>query len=386
MRAESESVASAFDLSYHDLTPDQQLLFRRLGLHSGSDFDAYIGAALSGLDLGPTQRLLDDLYLHHLIEEPTRGRYRMHDLIREQARALAAQDSTADNEAAIDRLLSYFLHTAINAAAHIAGRTPVPAPPPVEHPPVWTPDFPTSAESLAWLRAERTNLDSAVDRAVSRTIPPVAIHLPIVLTQFLRGQGYWEQAIALNRSAEAVARKVNDRAGEALALWSRSSIHRVSGEYPTAIACLERAITLHRGLGNRLGEANDLYELGVLQRLACDYAADAATQTEARRIYRELGNNLGEANTFHEMGIAKWLAGDLSGSLESQSHARDLYRESHNDIGLAAAYGEIALVNNSAGNYAVAATNVASSLSLNQEMETGTPRLTRSCLSERRNI
>jgi tetratricopeptide (TPR) repeat protein len=368
MRAESESVTSAFDLSYHDLTSDQQLLFRRLGLHPGSDFDAYIGAALSGLDLRATQRLLDDLYNHHLIDEPGRGRYRMHDLLREQARTLAAQDSAADNEAAIDRLLSYFLHTAINAAGHIAGRMPAQAPPPVEPPPAWSPSFSTAAESLAWLRAERTNLHSAVDSAVSRTIPQVAIYLPVVLTPFLRGQGFWEQAIALNRNAEAVARTVNNRYGEALALWSRSSIHRVSGEYPAAIACLEQAIVLHRGLGDRLGEASDLYELGVLRRLAYDYAADEATQTEARRIYRELGNSLGEANTFHEMGIAKWLMGDLSGSLESQLRARDLYRESDNSNGLAAAYGEIALVNNSAGNYPVAATNVASSLSIHREV------------------
>ena len=367
MRAESESVTSAFDLSYHDLTSDQQLLFRRLGLHPGSDFDAYIGAALSGLDLRATQRLLDDLYNHHLVDEPGRGRYRMHDLLREQARTLAAQDGAAENEAAIDRLLTYFLHAAINAAGHIAGRMPAQAPPPVAHPPAWSPTFSAATESLAWLRAERTNLHSAVDTAVSR-IPQVAIYLPIVLTPFLRGQGFWEQAIALNRSAEAVARTVNDRSGEALALWSRSSIHRVSGEYPAAIACLEQAIGLHRGLGDRLGEASDLYELGLLRRLAYDYAADEATQTEARRIYRELGNSLGEANTFHEMGIAKWLMGDLSGSLESQLRARDLYRESGNSNGLAAAYGEIALVNNSAGNYPVAATNVASSLSMHREV------------------
>ena len=368
MRAESESVTSAFDLSYQDLTSDQQLLFRRLGLHPGSDFDAYIAAALSGLDLGTAQRLLDDLYNHHLIDEPGRGRYRMHDLLREQARTLAARDSAAANEAAVDALLSYFLHTAINAAGHVAGRIPAQIPPPVEHPPVWSPSFSTAPESLAWLKAERTNLHSAVDSAVSRTIPQVAIYLPVVLTPFLRGQGFWEQAIALNRSAEAVARTVNDRSGEALALSSRSSIHRVSGEFPAAITCLEQAIVLHRGLGDRLGEASDLYELGVLRRLTCDYVGDEATQTEARRLYRELGNSLGEANTFHEMGIAKWLMGNLSGSLKSHLRARDLYRESDNSNGLAAAYDEIALVNNSTGDYTVAATNAASSLNIHREV------------------
>jgi hypothetical protein len=33
MHAENLSVAAAFDMSYHDLSHDQQRLFRRLGLH-----------------------------------------------------------------------------------------------------------------------------------------------------------------------------------------------------------------------------------------------------------------------------------------------------------------------------------------------------------------
>ena len=48
MAAENVSVAAAFDLSYADLTPGQQLLFRRLGLHPGTDIDAYAAAALVG--------------------------------------------------------------------------------------------------------------------------------------------------------------------------------------------------------------------------------------------------------------------------------------------------------------------------------------------------
>ena len=51
MRAENLSVAAAFDLSYQDLTPGQQRLFRRLGLLPGPDFDAYAAAALDDTSL-----------------------------------------------------------------------------------------------------------------------------------------------------------------------------------------------------------------------------------------------------------------------------------------------------------------------------------------------
>src|SRR5271165_6908503 len=46
MATENLSVAAAFDLSYADLTGDQQRLFRRLGLHPGAEVDGYTAAAL----------------------------------------------------------------------------------------------------------------------------------------------------------------------------------------------------------------------------------------------------------------------------------------------------------------------------------------------------
>ena len=122
MRAENVSVAAAFDLSYRDLTGGQRRLFRRLGLHPGPDIDAYAAAALAGTGLAGAHRHLEGLYDQHLITEPARGRYRLHDLIREHARTLAAADDPAAREAATGRLLDYYLHTALAASQHIATR------------------------------------------------------------------------------------------------------------------------------------------------------------------------------------------------------------------------------------------------------------------------
>ena len=118
MQAEDISVAAAFDLSYQDLTPGQQRLFRRLGLHPGADIDAYSAAALDDADLEAVRRSLGDLHDQNLIGEPARGRYRFHDLLREHARALAASDDFAETQAAIGRLLDYYLHTAVAAGWH----------------------------------------------------------------------------------------------------------------------------------------------------------------------------------------------------------------------------------------------------------------------------
>ena len=103
MRAENLSVAAAFDLSYADLTAVQQRLFRRLGVAPGPDIDAYAAAALDDTSPEGASGLLDELYDHHLITEPAPGRYLLHDLLREYARALAAEDDTADSRAAAGR-------------------------------------------------------------------------------------------------------------------------------------------------------------------------------------------------------------------------------------------------------------------------------------------
>src|SRR5215813_3738350 len=120
MEAENLSVGAAFDLSYADLTPGRQRLFRRLGLIPGPDFDAYAAAALDGASVGTARRDLGELYGQHLLTEHAPGRYRLHDLLRQHARALAAADDDAETGAAARRLLDYYLHTALAAGRYFA--------------------------------------------------------------------------------------------------------------------------------------------------------------------------------------------------------------------------------------------------------------------------
>ena len=134
MHAENLSVAAAFDLSYADLTAGQQRLFRRLGLIPGPSFDAYAAAALDGITVEDARRHLEELYDQHLLTEPAPGRYQLHDLVREHARALAAADDPAGTGAATGRLLDYYLHAAAAAgeALQLLGS---PRPPPAAGPP-----------------------------------------------------------------------------------------------------------------------------------------------------------------------------------------------------------------------------------------------------------
>src|SRR5260370_9474877 len=153
LASENLSVAAAFDLSYADRAPDQQRLFRRLALHPGTESDQAGAAALDGTGLAVARRGLEALYEQYLLTEPVPGRYRMHDLIREHARALASRlDPGDDREQATGRLLDYYQHAAARAQALLARGVPAPAP---GTPPAAVPVLAGREQPLPLARAER---------------------------------------------------------------------------------------------------------------------------------------------------------------------------------------------------------------------------------------
>jgi transcriptional regulator with XRE-family HTH domain len=207
MQAENLSVAAAFDLSYADLAPGQQILFRRLGLHPGLDVDAYAAAALCGEPLLRARESLRELYDHYLLAEPAYGRYRLHDLLGQHAASMAETDPSADREQAVARLLDYYQHTAGRAVARL-GRPPqaplVPGPVPAV-----VPAFDDRGHAWAWLAAERSNLLACVDEAVRDRLDSRMVALALAVAGFLREDGAWP------RVRRALADSRRSRAGQA---------------------------------------------------------------------------------------------------------------------------------------------------------------------------
>jgi hypothetical protein len=188
MAAENLSVATAFQLSYRDLTRQQGRLFRRLALHPGTDFDAWAAAALDGGSLDTAHRNLAALRAQHLLAEPVRGRYRFHDLIREYARA-QADDEPGAEPAATDRLLDYYLHTARRADLHLARRTPPGWRAPAGAAPLHAPDLPTRDRAATWMQAERGNLQAVAEYAAGHGQPAHAFAISAAMAGFLRVSG-----------------------------------------------------------------------------------------------------------------------------------------------------------------------------------------------------
>jgi hypothetical protein len=197
---------------------------------------------------------LGELYDQNLIGEPTRGRYRLHDLLREYARARAAHDGPADNQAAIGRLLDYYLHTAVTAGRHVTWRPSIVVPPPPGPAPAG-PEFCTEEEAIAWLGTERANLHACVGYAAAHERLVHAVRIPVAMSSFLHTQGHWNEAVTLGQTGLAAAHTARDRYGEAWIVNQLGVVHWLTGDYPAATANLTQALQLFRDLSDRPGEA-----------------------------------------------------------------------------------------------------------------------------------
>jgi tetratricopeptide (TPR) repeat protein/transcriptional regulator with XRE-family HTH domain len=328
MHAENLSVAAAFDLSYAELPPGQQRLFRQLGLHPGNEIDAYAAATLHGTDLSTARRYLDDLYDRYLITEPARGRYRLHDLIREHARTLAGADSADESHAALDRLLDYYAYTAAvsdRALALQPGTRPDPAA--GSAPPAAIPALDDQVKALAWARAERANLFACLDHADRSGDQARVVAFTTGLAALLRIDGPWTDALTLHAAAVDVARELGDRAARANALKDLGCMRQYAGDYPGATEALGEALDIYRDLGDQLGQADALSYLGLVCWLASDYPGAARALEQALSISRELGDRQGQANALLDLGATRIVIGDPGGAVQAMEEALSLFRD-----------------------------------------------------------
>ena len=368
LQAEDVSVAAAFDLSYQDLTTGQQRLFRRLGLHPGTEIDAYAAAALDDTDLQATRRRLGELHDQNLISEPARGRYRLHDLLREHARTLAAADDDADNQAAIGRLLDYYLHTSVVASRHTAWQPSIADLAPPSPAPAWVPKLRTEEEAIAWLGTERSNLHACVSYAASHGHLAHAIRIPIAMSGFLHFQGHWNEAVTLGRAALAAARTVGDQHAQARALTQLGVAQKQTGDYPGAAASLTRALQLSRDLGDRQSQAWALTQLGVVQQQTGDHPGAAASLTRALQLSRDLGDRQIQAWALTQLGVVQQQTGDHPGAAASLTRALQLSRDLGDRHGQAWALHDLGAVQQQTGDYPAAAASLTRALQLSRDL------------------
>jgi tetratricopeptide (TPR) repeat protein/transcriptional regulator with XRE-family HTH domain len=369
MHAENLSVAAAFGLSYAELTPGPQRLFRRLGLVPGTTIDAYAAAALDDTSLAAARRHLEELYNQHLLSEPAPGRYLLHDLLREHARALAAADIPADCQAAAARLLDYYLHAALAAGTSIPVFTAVQGRPPPGRRPAHLPDVSTLDRAAAWLEAERPNLAAAADYAAASSRHLHAVQIPAAVGDFLRAHGDWDQALELHRTALTAARCARDTAGQALALRQLGIVSWLQGDFAAAADLLAQAAELYRAAGDKPGEAYVLSHIGKVQELTGDYPAAIASRQRALDIARSVPDPLVEANALVHLSETYEMIEDHQAAARCLRQALDLFRGLGNRLGEADSLGGLGRLQRQAGDYQASIASSRGALAIYRELQ-----------------
>ncbi len=368
MHVENLSVAAAFGLSYADLTPDQQRLFRHLGLVPGPSLDAYAAAALGHTSLATARRLLDELYDQHLLTEPAPGRYVLHDLLREHARTLIAADDPADCDTAIGRLLDYYLHTVLAADRHIPTWDTAYRSQPLVRWPGAAPDLSTLGQAAAWLESERPNLHAAAEFAAASGRTLHAVRIPAAMGGFLRERGHWDQAAALHLIALTAARQAGDRAGQAGTLHEQGILQTLAGDYPAAAESLAQAVALYADIGDRAGQAYALCQQAVVQVWTGDYPAAIASDEQALARARGSGDQRAEACALQSLGFAQQLTGDYAASAANLADALDLYRNLGHRLGLAETLCGLGVLQTVTGDYPAAAASSCQALEIFRDL------------------
>jgi DNA-binding SARP family transcriptional activator len=321
MRAGDLAVRASFEVSFTSLPPntdkqgiDPALAFRLLGLWQGPSISAAAAAALFGVPQYSAEDALELLVDTHLLESVTTDRYRFHDLLRVYAAERAEADlPAAERDAAVTRLLTWYMRTADAAATAVAPRrynVPLAAAADDDAPPL---GFSAAEEALAWYDDERANLVAATRQAAGSGLHEIAWRLPAPLFQMFNSRGNWADCIATHRMALESARQAGDRQGEA---WILNNLGDALGftRHSEGIDCLEQSLAVRREIGDRMGEAQAANNLADAYHWLGRTDEALALYRRALELNREVSDQFGEGIALVNLG---WMLVDLTRAEEA---------------------------------------------------------------------
>ncbi|MGW5635885.1 ATP-binding protein [Streptomyces sp. NPDC003832] len=324
----SDEFDSALAMSVRQLDRAHARLFRLLGVVPGESFDDHLAAALADVGVGEARAVLEDLVDAHLVQEPTAGRYRLHDLVHRHARRAGVEtDPAADRERALLRVLGYYVHAAAAADAAMPFVAPASAvaagPAPKE-----LPRFADRGAAFSWFVAEYGNLVAAFETAAAVGADVHVCELPRFLrSYFARRCGTTHLNVLFERSL-AAAERLGDplRLAEAYSDLGFARYH--AGRAAEAAEAYEAA-------GTRAEQAGDVRVAAelALRRGYLDW--DAARGEEPLDLFRLAGKLYTEAGcpqgAAHAAAAQAWALLQLGHREEAAGLAREVLGVPHAD-------------------------------------------------------
>ena len=306
LRDVDRTLTHVFAVSYDALNIEQQLVFRRIGLHVGVEFRPPAIAALTGFSWETAERVLEELLAHYLVTEPVPLRFAMHDLLRDYARSLIEVgdiDSDDDVRQAGQSLVDHYIRTADRAdrlAYPFRSRTDLDVGDSATRP---CPEIvdPQSAEQ--WLIAESANLLDTLDwlekHGTERQLA-LSVH---VLAGFLDMEGHLVEAEPLLRRAAAHWDAAGDSVARARALLDLCAVYTHGSRYDEAIAAGREARDIARSLGDRELEGECVHQISISLWQTGQYTLARSLQKESLDSLLQTSNLLRIARCRNLLGI-----------------------------------------------------------------------------------
>jgi tetratricopeptide (TPR) repeat protein len=303
------SVQAVFDMSYQALSDQAARLYRLMGLHPGPDFGLDVVAAVMETPVLEAETLVEELLNANMLDEPRTGRCRFHDLIRLHAREKAEeQDPVQRREAAVRRMLDWYLQSAADASAsitpHRVGRDGDPGrviPPLVS--------FANRNSALDWLDHERINLLAAARFANDTGLHDLAWRMADAMWGLFLHRTHYHDWLQFDLIAEQAARSCADRFMEAETQDRLGLLFHALGRNDEALERMNRAAELWRQLDDRLRMASSLERFGFVYLDRGETEAAIDRFTEALAEYRRIGEQRNVGLALISLGRALTAAG-----------------------------------------------------------------------------
>lgn len=296
------NVSLVLSWSCRALMRRQAALFALLGVAPGPDIGVPAAASLAGMSVERTRADLRALEQVSLLVTYADERYRMHDLVRTFATALAERETEAvDRARASERVIEFYAHTA--HAAHrllepheifLALRPPLPGCLPLE--------FGSQSDALAWLTAEHACLMAAQATACQERPSWAGWQLAWGITVYHHLRGLLAEDLCLWRAAHAAARTSREPAVGALVHRHLADAWLRLGNENAAAKHLDPAMDLACRSGDLDSQARNLRLVSIVHerqghlQVALDRALDALD------IFRSTENVVWEADTHNTVG------------------------------------------------------------------------------------
>jgi DNA-binding SARP family transcriptional activator/tetratricopeptide (TPR) repeat protein len=313
-------ISQSVSLSYRKLTPSAARLFRLLDQYG--DIDQYAAAALSATSTSEARSNLDSLAAVYLLHENARGRYGRRDLVRLVMAQLAAEEPVEQREAAMVRLIDYYVQTAEHACRLLSDHIWSPQSP-VEYPADEMPPMSTARHAMRWFAAESANLHSVLDTAVAQGYQERTWRLALCLARFYLRHGDPARQFAVCRTGLNAAERLGNQEAQAVFLMTVGTILVKSGQAEAALPYCEAATRLSRTRLHTQGAV--LACLGYCYRsLGRLDEADAALQS-AVDIARQSGDVVLETYALIGDANVQLQRGHVRVALRLARQATDLY-------------------------------------------------------------